>query len=234
MDRKLVALLVVAAGLAFWLWDTWAVYPLKLFVVLFHESGHALAAWLVGGSVESIAIDPHQGGLTYTRHSGSFLDRVVISSGGYVGSTLFGAGILAVSARLRSGRAVLWGLAAFLVAALVLWVRDLFTAVFTLGMAATLALLGRVLAADVSRAAALFLGTFTGMYALWDIRDDLFTFGRTCPTDAAMLADATGIPALGWAIAWGLVSVAALVLAVRSATRRAKAPRTAPLPPSLG
>ena len=51
---------------ALWLlWGTPVVYPLKIFVVLLHELSHAMAVWATGGTVDSITLDPRQGGATY-------------------------------------------------------------------------------------------------------------------------------------------------------------------------
>ena len=47
------------------LWDTLAVYPLKIFVVLLHELSHALVAVTTGGTIEAIALDPNEGGACY-------------------------------------------------------------------------------------------------------------------------------------------------------------------------
>lgn len=39
-------------------------FPAKLLTVAFHESCHAITATLTGGKVESIILDPNQGGST--------------------------------------------------------------------------------------------------------------------------------------------------------------------------
>src|SRR5690606_42106244 len=52
---------------ALWfLWDTPAVYPLRIFVVLLHEISHGLAAVATGGSIVRIGLSPDEGGATYT------------------------------------------------------------------------------------------------------------------------------------------------------------------------
>jgi hypothetical protein len=48
---------------ALWfLWDTWLVTPLKLFVVMLHEVSHGLAAVATGGSIDRIVLTPDLGG----------------------------------------------------------------------------------------------------------------------------------------------------------------------------
>ncbi len=214
----LLALLVLVA-LALWLWDSWALYPLKLLVVHFHECGHALATLLTGGRVDSISIDLAQGGLTRSRVPQGLLPHLVVASGGYLGSMAFGAGILHWAGRSASGKPVLEAVAVFLVLALALWVRDPFTIAFTALMALALVALARVMPPRWSRMAALFLGVFSALYALWDIRDDLI-LRQSARSDAGQLAAATGIPSLVWAGLWLALACAMLwVVLRRSAVR---------------
>ena len=67
LDGKLLFALAAAAVLGVLFWNTWPLYPFKLMVVLMHESSHALATLLVGGSVDQIRISPDQGGVTMSR-----------------------------------------------------------------------------------------------------------------------------------------------------------------------
>lgn len=219
MFRAPVLLVALFVALSLWLWDSWTVYPLKLLTVHFHESGHALATWLVGGRVDSIAITLGQGGLTRSRVPVGLLPALVVASGGYVGSALFGSGILWSAGRSSTGKTVLEVLAAFLIVALALWARDGFTVFFTAAMALALALLARWLPPRWSRGTAIFLGIFSGLYALWDIRDDLI-LRQTGRSDADALASLTGVPSLAWAILWLGISVAALWYVLRRAVLR--------------
>jgi len=67
-------------------------------VVLMHESSHAAATLLVGGSVDAIRISPDQGGLTLSRFAPSVLREIVISSAGYVGSAVSACVLLYLAA----------------------------------------------------------------------------------------------------------------------------------------
>src|SRR5436853_6829642 len=87
-DGPLLAALAGSFVLGILFWRTWPLYPFKLLVVLMHESGHAFATLLVGGSVDRIAISPDEGGVTMSRYVPGFVNQVVISSAGYVGSTV--------------------------------------------------------------------------------------------------------------------------------------------------
>src|SRR3954465_12512805 len=98
LDGKLLLALAASAVIGILFWNTWPLYPFKLLVVLMHESGHAAATLLVGGSVDLIRISPDQGGLTYSRFVPSVLRQVIISSAGYVGSSVSGCVLLWIAA----------------------------------------------------------------------------------------------------------------------------------------
>lgn len=59
----------------------------KMLVIAFHEFGHATMACCTGGRVESISLDPHEGGVTHMRGGKQFLTLPA----GYLGSSLIGA-----------------------------------------------------------------------------------------------------------------------------------------------
>src|SRR5882724_3560261 len=104
LDGRLLFALAAAALAGILFWNTWPLYPFKLMVVLMHESSHALATLLVGGSVDQIRISPDQGGVTLSRFVPSLLHQVVVSSAGYVGSTVSGCVLLWIAARAKEGR----------------------------------------------------------------------------------------------------------------------------------
>jgi len=64
--------------------------PLRLFVTMIHELGHGLAAILTGGSFLHFEVGRYGAGLAYTRGGSPF----AILQAGYLGTALFGAGLL--------------------------------------------------------------------------------------------------------------------------------------------
>lgn len=81
----LIAAYVVVIAI---LWNIpYVLWPFKMLTIAFHEFGHAFAAKLTGGKVESISLDPKEGGETRSR-GGS---RAIILPAGYLGSSLIGA-----------------------------------------------------------------------------------------------------------------------------------------------
>lgn len=214
MDFKKVLAIAAAVALGAFFWDSPALYPLKLLVVLIHESGHAVAAKLVGGSVVSISIDQMEGGLCKFLIEPTFVNQVVTSSAGYLGSALGGAVMIFLTLRLGSGKVVLYGLAAMIVAVGVLWARTVFTALVCAGLAAALFAASKWLPKSASGLFAFFLAVFCALYAIFDLKDDLWDGARRAQSDAGLLAQATHVPSLIWAGLWSLIAVGLIGLAV--------------------
>ena len=215
-DGKLLLTLFASALVGVLFWHAWPLYPFKLLVVLMHESGHAFATLLVGGSVDRISISPDEGGVTFSRYAPGFLREIVISSAGYVGSTVSGCVLLWTAARSRDGRWPVVALATWTSAVTLLWVRDGFTLLFVGGCTLALLLVAKFGAPLLRRGLLVFLATFACSYALYDIKDDLLHFAsRSGQSDADALAHATLVPAIVWAVAWGALSIVLVVLTLR-------------------
>jgi len=216
LDRRLLFTLLAAAVCGVLFWNTWPLYPFKLLVVLMHESGHAAATLLVGGTVDAIRVSPDQGGVTLSRIPPSLLREVVVASAGYVGSAAAACMLLYVAARSREGRWPLIALACWCGLTALLYVRDGFTLMFAGGCALALGVLVRFGAPWLRRGVLLFLAAFSACYALYDIRDDLLHLGpQTSMTDAEALARVTFIPAIVWGLGWAALSLALLFFTLR-------------------
>jgi hypothetical protein len=204
--------------LALWvLWPTMFVYPLKIFVVFLHELSHAVAGVATGGRVESITLDPNQGGATYVRGGNGF----IMLSAGYLGSLLWGLLLLeAARARPKTARLSLCALACLMLVVTALFVRSWFGVVFGLLFGLVLLFAGRRLPGDGIVVVLTVLGLTSALYALFDIRDDIIA-RPTAPSDAFMLAQATGIPTLVWGGLWGLIALVACGWMLRKMWRTA-------------
>ena len=215
-DGRLLIALGASAVLGVLFWHAWPLYPFKLLVVLMHESGHAVATLLVGGTVDRIAISPDEGGVTFSRYAPGLIREVIISSAGYVGSAVSGCVLLFTAARAKAARWPLVALAAWTAMVAVLWVRDGFTLLFVGGCTLVLGLVARFGPPLLRRGLLVFLAAFSVCYALYDIKDDLLHFSSwSGKTDADALAHATLIPAIVWAIAWGALSIALVAVTLR-------------------
>src|SRR5262245_43721615 len=107
--RSSFRLLVLASLITLILWfipfAEVITYPIRIFVTFIHEAGHALAALATLGSVNRVALDWSGSGVTETVGGAGFL----ISSAGYLSTTLYGSGLLLLLRKARYVRAAAIG-----------------------------------------------------------------------------------------------------------------------------
>ena len=190
---------------ALWLlWDTSIIYPLKIFVVFLHELSHGLAAILGGGSIQRIEISSNQGGLCYCGGGIRFLTLTA----GYLGSLLWGVGMLLVVGAKRFWHMVaLVGLGVLVMSVSLLYIRTGFG--LTFGLLFGLALIGaaKYLPGELQTVTLRVLGLTSCLYAIWDIKSDVLD-RPGIRSDASLLADLTGIPTVLWGFLWIGISAA--------------------------
>jgi len=216
--RGILVASALAIALMFVPFASVVTYPCNLFVTLVHESSHALAALLTGGSVDSITVSANTSGLTLTRGGSRFITLCA----GYTGATLFGATLLIL---LRKG----WIRAAAAFAAIFLLVTGLRFGGNILTYA-TGVVAGAVFALffiwDRRRLvyyAMSFLAVQCMLNAFYDLRT-LVVVSAIHPrtmSDASMLSEETFgvIPPLGWAIGLSCMSLLITYLLVRRLLR---------------
>jgi hypothetical protein len=211
--RRLVFLggFLVYFGLLWSMWDTALIYPLKLFVVLLHEVSHAVAALATGGTVERILLNAQQGGATYTRGGSPFLTL----SAGYLGSLLWGVlFVLLAFNRWLKPRWIIGGVGGSVLLLTLFLVRGFFGFGFGVLFGGALLASAKYLSQGLNRALLLGLGLTSTLYAILDIKSDVLDRPHL-RSDAAMLAEMTGIPTAVWGFLWiglGLLVSAWLLL----------------------
>ncbi len=203
---------------ALWLlWNTPVVYPLKIFVVMLHEISHGIASLATGGVIEEIVLDPREGGACYCGGGNAF----VTLSAGYLGSLLWGVILLAATGMQRVSNRLLVFLVGLLVFVLTaLYVRNGFGLLFGLAFGATLMAAGRTLGSGASRVLMTTLGLTSCLYAILDIKSDVLDRPHL-RSDAAMLAELTGVPTMTWGVVWIAVAIIVSAFVFRRAYRAA-------------
>jgi hypothetical protein len=195
-------------------WGPIALYPFTLFTTWVHETGHAIATVLLGGSVGSITIRSDTSGLTRSLMPPSRLAQAIVASAGYLTASIVGCLLLTASRVDRRAKAILGGIGVFMLVTLVLWIRNLFGAVVVIAWAVTLILLGGKRATrGVAGFAISVLAVQTLLNAVFDIRVLFLVHGAS---DASTMARLTGAPPWIWAAAWMAFSVALLVSTLRA------------------
>ncbi|HLA76010.1 MAG TPA: M50 family metallopeptidase [Vicinamibacteria bacterium] len=216
MPRKALRpwLPLALALVAYALWTTPLLFPLRMFVVFLHELSHGLAAVLTGGQIVRIELSPAEGGVCLTRGGWRFL----VLSAGYLGSLAWGVALLLGGARRRGHGALLAGVGLLLLAVTLVYVRSVFGLVYGVLSGAALLLAARKLPEAASQVLLTMLGVVSCLYAVWDIVSD--TLLRQIPaSDASALGRLTGIPGPLWGVVWITLALATTVWALRSGWR---------------
>lgn len=204
-------------GVIWTLWSTPVLYPFQVFVVLLHEISHGIAAVATGGSIQSIGLTPGQGGYCACPGGNAFLTL----SAGYLGSLAWGVGMLEIVRRggkhIPLAVGILGGMA---VAVTLLTVRTLYGVFFGVLFGVGLMVAARLLGVGANRILLTGMGITSALYALLDIRSDVLDRPHL-RSDAAMLAELTGVPTVAWGVLWIGVGLAVCVVLLRREWRAA-------------
>src|SRR2546426_8365206 len=231
--QAMTLLLAAAVSVALWFVPFAEIlsYPFRIFVTFIHEGGHAIAALITGNSVASLSVAMNASGETYTT-SGGMWSQMLVASAGYLGAMTFGALLLVLIRRSVGARLVLAGSSLLIFALTMIFglVKPIFSGSwstlsglpFTLfaGIALSVGLFA------IARFASLRVATFVVsllavqcvLNALLDLKTVFFLsspFATRVPTDAVNMANATGIPAIIWAIIWIVIAFGILSIALR-------------------
>jgi hypothetical protein len=244
VPRRELAATVAVVGLAcLLLWTSAPMLPLRLLVTLVHEAGHATVAMLVGGHVQSVTINPSEGGLTFfTLPAGAgALKQIAVGSAGYVGTAIVGGVLLEVCARVRQARIALGALAALVVAIGLAWVPwstnpggvaaqatgsssgdGRFTILFCVLTVAVLVGVAVQPSVHARRIVLVAVATALCLGAVEDLRL-VFALSRTGGhSDATIVADAAPFPPWFWASLWLVLGIGACGLGLWSALVRGR------------
>lgn len=225
--------LLVATAISILLWfipfAELLTYPFRLFVTFIHEGGHAIAALLTGNSVARLSVSWNTSGETYTTQGG-LLSQILVSSSGYLAAMVYGALLLVLIRRAVAARVVLIGSAAIVLTLTLVYglLKPLLSWGMLSGIPFTL-LAGISLSAGLIAAALLakprlatFLVSFLAVQCILNAVLDLKTvfflstpLAPDVPTDAANMANVTGIPAMFWVITWIVIGFVILSIAMR-------------------
>jgi hypothetical protein len=188
-------------------WGPTLLYPFKLFTTWVHESSHALMTILVGGRVTAVTIDPDTSGLTHGLVPASRMARGLVASAGYLGAALVGCLLMAATRVERRARTILYGIGAFMLVTVVVWMRNLFGVIVVLLWGLVLVTMARRRMANALRFLLSLLAVQVALNSVYDIRVLFLVDG---PSDAATMARLFLLPAWFWAATWMLTSVAML------------------------
>lgn len=190
-----VFLMLLSIITAWIFWDTFVIFPVKLFVVLLHEISHLLTAVFSGGTVKELEIDYHIGGSCVLQGGNQWLTALT----GYLGSMLFGSLMFLSANNIRLCKTVCIIISLIFIIITIMYIKILFGILFTLGFAVILFLLVLIPFDYFRRLFIKILGMLSCLYILFDVKNDLLTFEYK-DSDALVLEKATTIPSIYWGI----------------------------------
>ena len=191
--------------ISFFAWDTFVVYPIKLFVVLLHEMSHGLAAVLTGGRIVSIELNQYLGGMT-TTEGGSTL---IIASAGYLGSIAIGALLFISSFDKKVSTWFNTSLAILLLIFAANFLVGMLSQIIALIASVILIVSPRYFSSLVNQIITQSLGLMSAFYVLIDIKEDLLS-GAGYQTDANILEEITSVSVTFIAFIWLAISAAVI------------------------
>ena len=202
--------LLCILALVFVLWGFPVMYPLKLLVVFFHESSHALATILTGGRVEEMVVNAKASGHVLSQGGNRFL----ILNAGYLGSLIWGVVIYTFAASTRMDRPFMAFLGVLIALITLFYVGNLFAILFGLTMATAMILCSGYLNEQVNDFILRLIGLTSMIYVLLDIYDD--TISRfQLRSDARMLAEEIGGGTVLWGCLWIVISAVVVTYCLR-------------------
>jgi len=214
-----IFLMFVAAVL---FWNTFLLYPVKLFVVALHELSHGIMAVLVGGKIDRIEINYNIGGYcSYFLPLGTgFIKKSLVASAGYLGSMIWGSLIFILASRSKKDRWLTLVIALLMLVLSIFVIRngELFGILFCFGFAAFLFAAYRWFPQGFHDLFLKFLGLTSCLYVIIDIKSDLIDRSGI-GSDADAIANMMGAPALSIpiGIAWIILALVVLVFTFRLA-----------------
>ncbi|KAJ2885257.1 hypothetical protein H4R27_001495 [Coemansia aciculifera] len=212
-DQKIVLIVICVYALAILvLWHIpylkVILLPFKLVTVALHEFSHAAAGLCTGARINSITIDPDEGGLT--RMTGG--KWCCVMPAGYLGSSFLGTLMVFAGFNVLASKIVSVMIGVCLLATL-FWAKNWLTRVITVLFVGLIVGLWFTPHGTGLRYVVLFMGVMSSLYCLWDIVDDTLC-RKVNESDATKFAQKTHCSSRCCGFIWLLVSLVFLVGAI--------------------
>jgi hypothetical protein len=218
--KRLVRYIIILVAVLI-LWNTVIIKPLKIFTVFLHELGHVLMAFIFGQGIIEFKVNLNESGHTIV-YAGNWLSKLMITSGGYLGSILFALLILYLK-RTFLRKYILGAIAIIFLTVTIRFSGLSFALAFSVLFAIAVILIYMSQSEKLNDWAVDILGISSVAYAIYDTFVDtillelnnklrvIVGWSRSGHmTDAVRMAEITGIPAIVWGIIWFCISIFAV------------------------
>jgi hypothetical protein len=188
-------------------------WPLILISTVVHELGHGLTALLLGGRFVALYVWPDASGRALYIGDFGRLSHALVAAGGLLGPSLLSSALFAAGRHAQSAKRALGIAALVLLAVELIWVRNVFGAVFVGVLILLLGLLARRASPLVAQVGVVFLAVQLAL-SVFSRGDYLFmrsavTSAGIGPSDTGQIAAALYLPYWFWG---GLIALASLLL----------------------
>ncbi|GAA5796190.1 peptidase M50B-like-domain-containing protein [Helicostylum pulchrum] len=177
--------------------------PFKLLTVGLHEFSHAFVGCLTCAKIESIEIDPDEGGVTRMRGG----IQMLTLPAGYLGSSLIGAILVMCGFNIMASKIASIFLGVCLLFTL-WWAKNWLTRGIGILFIGVMIFLWWLAHGAGLKYFVLFVGVMSCLYCLWDILDDL-VFRKVNESDASRFAKLCGscMSSRVWGAFWFVISL---------------------------
>lgn len=206
---ELVILLTILI-ISFFLWNTYFIYPIKLFVVLLHEISHAFATLISGGKIIEMNIGFNLDGKCETEGGNVFF----IASAGYLGSLLWGLLIFTAPNNKQTGFWIIILISTLIVVTSIFVTANSTFVILALILSTLLISSAFFLRIPIITIVVRGFGLISCVYVLFDIKDDLLSHANVL-SDAFILSNLINIPVTLIGLSWAFISIIGIYIAMR-------------------
>jgi len=203
-------IILIILFLSFFFWNSFIVYPIKLFVVLTHEMSHGIAAIITGGKLQSILITNSLGGESRTIGGINF----IIASAGYLGSLLFGATLFIAGNKEKFRQVFSIFISVLLILFAANYLEGYLGKISSVIFASILIIIPIYFSQTINSIVFKLLGLISMFYVAIDIKEDILT-NVYRPSDAQFIAAITSISATVWGFLWLIISLTTIFFLLR-------------------
>ncbi len=196
--------------ISFLFWDTYLVYPIKLFVVLIHEISHAISAILSGGKVITFNIGFDLSGKCETENG----NNILIAASGYLGSLLFGLIIFYSTYNKKIGKWLLFIIAILILITSVSLMQNFSLTLLAVLYSVLLFVSAFFLQVRIDSYILKLFGMLSCIYVLFDIKEDILS-ANSAISDASILSDLINVPTIVIGLLWLIISLAGIFLVMK-------------------
>lgn len=208
-----LAILVV---LSLIFWNTYLVYPVKLFVVMLHEMSHGLMALAFGGEIIEIQIDRNLSGYCRSTFEPGFWPEFMIASAGYLGSLIWGAFILILAVKSKRDKYItlVLGLILLGLTYFVFQTGEAFGIAATAGLGIFMILSCFIFGPLFHDLLLKYFGITSCVYVVWHIKAALID-RASAGSDAHKIGELVGVSSASVGVVWMLISIVVMFIVLR-------------------